>query len=55
MNGKLRQYLKAPPYHEVSTALEAVDQSSSSLVTKLAFHFMVLTAARSGEVEPRLK
>ena len=46
---KPRQHLKALPYHEVSAALEAVDQSSSGLVTKLAFHFMVLTAARSGE------
>ena len=48
--GKPRQHLKALPYHEVSAALDAVDQSSSGLVTKLAFHFLVLTAARSGEV-----
>jgi len=26
MNGKPRQHLKALPYHEVSAALEAVDQ-----------------------------
>ena len=48
--GKPRQHLKALPFHEVSAALDAVDQSSSGLVTKLAFHFLVLTAARSGEV-----
>ena len=48
--GKPRQHLKALPYHEVSAALDAVNQSSSGLVTKLAFHFLVLTAARSGEV-----
>ena len=48
--GKPRQHLKALPYHEVSAALEAVDQCNSGPVTKLAFHFMVLTAARSGEV-----
>ena len=48
--GKPRQHLKALLYHEVSAALDAVDQSSSGLVTKLAFHFLVLTAARSGEV-----
>ena len=48
--GKPRQHLKALPYHEVSAALDEVDQSSSGLVTKLAFHFLVLTAARSGEV-----
>ena len=48
--GKPRQHLKALPYHEVSAALDAVDQSSSGPVTKLAFHFLVLTAARSGEV-----
>ena len=39
MNGK--------PTH---MGLGAVNQSSSALVTKLAFHFLVLTAARSGEV-----
>ena len=48
--GKPRQHLRALPYHEVSATLEAVAQSSSGLVTKLAFHFLVLTAARSGEV-----
>ena len=48
--GNPRQHLKALPYHEVSAALDAVNQSSSALVTKLAFHFLVLTAARSGEV-----
>ena len=48
--GKPRQHLRALPYPEVSATLEAVAQSSSGLVTKLAFHFLVLTAARSGEV-----
>ena len=48
--GKPRQHLRALPYHEVSATLEAVAQSNSGLVTKLAFHFLVFTAARSGEV-----
>ena len=48
--GKPRQHLRALPYPEVSATLEAVAQSSSGLVTKLVFHFLVLTAARSGEV-----
>ena len=48
--GNPRQHLKALPYHEVSAALDAVNQSSSGPVTKLVFHFLVLTAARSGEV-----
>ena len=43
-------HVRALPYHEVSAALDAVNQSSSGPVTKLAFHFLVLTAARSGEV-----
>ncbi len=40
----------ALPYSEVPAALEGVRQSTADLVTRLSFEFLVLTAARSGEV-----
>ena len=40
----------ALPYEEVSAALERVRQSTAGVSTKLAFEFLVLNAARSGEV-----
>ena len=39
----------APPYEEVSAALERVRQSTAGVSTKLAFEFLVLNAARPGE------
>ena len=45
-----RRHHPALPYIEVPTALAAVDASHSGAVTKLAFTFLVLTAARAGEV-----
>ncbi|MXY57454.1 MAG: tyrosine-type recombinase/integrase [Gammaproteobacteria bacterium] len=40
----------ALPYHQVADALSVVAGTNAWLGTKLAFRFLVLTAARSGEV-----
>ena len=40
----------ALPYEEVAAAIRTVRESEASEVSKLAFEFLVLTAARSGEV-----
>ena len=45
-----RRHHPALPYSEVPDALAAVEASQSDEVTKLAFYFLVLTAARAGEV-----
>lgn len=45
-----RERRKALPYSEVATCLDAVRASGASQATKLALEFLVLTAARSGEV-----
>ena len=39
-----------PEYRDVGDAILKVRQSGAALATKLAMEFMVLTAARSGEV-----
>ena len=44
------RHMRALPHAEVAGAIEAVRTSASTLTTRLAFEFMVLTAARSGEV-----
>ena len=41
---------RALPYEDVAGALDTVDTCRSSLAAKLAFRFLVLTVARSGEV-----
>ena len=41
---------RALPYEEVAAAIRTVRESEASEVSKLAFEFLVLTAARSGEV-----
>ena len=46
---KVKAHLRALPYQEVRSALEAVETSRASVSTKLCFRFLVLTAARSGE------
>ena len=46
----VKAHLRAMPYREVSAALDTVEASRASLTAKLAFRFVVLTAARSGEV-----
>ena len=47
---KFKAHFEALPYAGVATAIEAVESSTSYLSTKAAFRFLVLTAARSGEV-----
>ncbi len=42
--------MRALPHREVVGAIHAVQDSQAGLSTKLAFAFLVLTAARSGEV-----
>ena len=46
----VKQHMRALPYAEVAGAIEAVGRSQALTATKLAFEFLVLTAARSGEV-----
>ena len=47
---EIRQHLSAAPYSEVATAIATIRDSNAWAGTKLAFEFLVLTAARSGEV-----
>ena len=49
-HGGARKHFRALPHSEVGAALDAVRTSSAWVLTKLAFEFLVLTAARSGEV-----
>ena len=46
----VRTHQRALPHHEVSDAIAAVRASNASVAVKLCFEFLVLTAARSGEV-----
>ena len=48
--GKRQRHQRALPHQEVAAALETVRRSKAQSSTKLAFEFLVLTAARSGEV-----
>ena len=45
-----REHHRALPFAEVGRAVQTVQNSGAWLCTKLAFEFLVLTAARSGEV-----
>ena len=47
---RTKQHFAALRYRDVPAALEQVNGSSADSITKLAFEFLVLTAARSGEV-----
>ena len=47
---KVKDHFEALPYAEVAAAIESVEASTSYTSTKAAFRFLVLTAARSGEV-----
>ena len=49
-NGARKAHHRALPYDRVSGALTAVRASGATAGTRLAFEFLVLTAARSGEV-----
>ena len=44
------QHMRALPHREVPAVIETVRASNARPVVKLAFEFLVLTAARSGEV-----
>ena len=46
----LVQHMRALPHTEVAAAIKAVHGSGATPAVKLAFEFLVLTAARSGEV-----
>ncbi len=48
--GKAKRHHRALPYAEVGDAVRRVRESRAWLGAKLAFEFLVLTAARSGEV-----
>ena len=47
---KVKAHLRALPYQEVGEVLRTVEASQASLSARLCFRFLVLTAARSGEV-----
>ena len=46
--GQKQRHQRALPHREVAAALETVRRSNAQTSTKLAFEFLVLTAARSG-------
>ena len=48
--GQVQQHQRALPHDQVAQALATVRASNAYPSTKLAFEFLVLTAARSGEV-----
>ena len=48
--GQKQRHQRALPHAEVAATLERVRQSNAHPSTKLGFEFLVLTAARSGEV-----
>ena len=45
-----KRHMKALHYSQVSTALQTIRESQGAETTKLALEFIILTAARSGEV-----
>lgn len=49
-NGNGKRHHRALPHDEVAAAIEAVHGSGAGMAAKLAFEFLILTAARSGEV-----
>ena len=46
----VKAHLRALPYQDVADALRTVDQARASIAARCALRFLVLTAARSGEV-----
>jgi len=46
----VKAHFRALPYSEISEALEIIETSKASRVAKLAFKFLIFTAARSGEI-----
>ena len=49
-NGNGKSHHRALPWQQVPNAIETIRNTDAYLATKLAFEFLVLTAARSGEV-----
>jgi len=49
-----KQRRKALPYENVFSCLETIKKSKAGIITKLALEFLILTAARSGEVRGAL-
>ena len=47
---KTKAHYRSLPYQEVASALGTIEASQASLAAKLSLRFLVLTAARSGEV-----
>ena len=47
---RLKEHHQALPYTQVPGAVIQVRESNASIMTKLSFEYLVLTAARSGEV-----
>ncbi len=46
----VKSHFRALPYREVASALDIIQSSRASLTAKLAFRFLVLTAARTSEI-----
>ena len=46
----VKKHYEALPYGEISGVLKAVESSGASTVVRLAFQFLIYTAARSGEI-----
>ena len=46
----VKSHFRALPYREVASALDIISSSKASLTAKLAFRFLVLTAARTSEI-----
>ena len=46
----VKSHFRALPYREVASALETIQASRASLTAKLAFRFLVFTAARTSEI-----
>ena len=46
----VKEHYRALPYQDVPAALDTIEKSRAGIAAKLAFRFLVLTAARSGEV-----
>ena len=49
-NGAVKRHQRALPYQDVSDALAALQATTAAPTTLLALEFLILTAARSGEV-----
>ena len=50
----VKEHFRALPYKEIPTAMRSIESSSATPIPKLALQFLILTAARSGEVRGAL-